>query len=77
MRELGFGGRSCLHPKQVDVVRAVFAPTPADIEWARSVLVAADSAGERGSGAVALGDGSFVDYAVERQARDILRRAGL
>ena len=76
MRELGFRGRSCLHPRQVDIVREVFAPTPADIAWARSVLAAAESAERQGSGAVALGDGSFVDPAVERQARDILRRAG-
>ena len=77
MRELGFRGRSCLHPRQVGVVREVFAPTAADVEWARSVLAGAASAGGKGSGAVALGDGSFVDPAVERQARDILRLAGL
>jgi citrate lyase subunit beta/citryl-CoA lyase len=73
MRELGFRGRSCLHPRQVDVVRRVFAPSPADIEWARSVLAAVVSAEGQGSGAVALDDGSFVDSAVERQAREILR----
>jgi citrate lyase subunit beta/citryl-CoA lyase len=75
MRELGFRGRSCLHPRQVEIVRQVFAPTPADIEWARSVLAAAASAEKQGSGAVALDDGSFVDLAVELQARNILRAA--
>lgn len=76
LRELGFRGRSCLHPRQVDVVRRVFAPTGADIEWARSVLTAARTAQGEGSGALALGDGSFVDSAVERQAHEILRSAG-
>ncbi len=75
MRELGFGGRSCIHPRQVAVVREVFAPTAADVAWARSVLGAAGSAAGAGSGAITLEDGSFVDPAVERQARGILRRA--
>ena len=76
MRELGFHGRSCLHPRQVEIVRQVFAPSETDIAWARSVLDAARSAAGDGSAALALCDGSFVDPAVERQAAAILRVAG-
>ncbi len=73
MRQLGFHGRSCVHPRQVPVVREVFAPDPADLAWAREVVDAAEAARTRDAAAVALGDGTFVDPAVERQARDLLR----
>jgi citrate lyase subunit beta / citryl-CoA lyase len=73
LRDLGFHGRSCLHPRQVGVVREVFAPTADDVAWATAVVAAAEDAGRRGRGATTLDDGSFVDPAVERRARRILR----
>lgn len=38
---LGFGGKSCLHPRQVSVVHAALAPSEEDLEWAREVLATA------------------------------------
>lgn len=70
-RRLGFGGKLCIHPKQVDPVRSGFAPTSAELEWARRVLEAARAA--RGA-AVAL-DGKMVDKPVILRAQAILRDA--
>lgn len=64
----GFGGKMCIHPKQVAVVNDAFRPSAADIEWARRV-VAADAAA--GGAAVAL-DGKMVDRPVLLKARSIL-----
>ena len=36
-RRLGFGGKLCIHPKQVAVVNECFGPTPAEKEWAARV----------------------------------------
>ena len=74
-RDLGFRGRSCLHPRQVAIEREVFAPSEADVAWAGAIVAAAEEARSRGSAATTLGDGSFVDPAVERRAREILRTA--
>jgi citrate lyase subunit beta/citryl-CoA lyase len=68
-RSLGFGGKLCIHPKQVDIVREVFAPTAAEVAWAERVVAVADAAG----GAAVAVDGAMVDRPVLLRARTILR----
>jgi citrate lyase subunit beta/citryl-CoA lyase len=70
-RRLGFGGKLCIHPRQVSAVRAGFAPSAQEIAWAERVLRAA--AGAAGA-AVAL-DGKMVDRPVILRAQAILREA--
>ena len=67
----GFGGKLCIHPRQVAVVHAALLPSIEEIEWARRVI-AADAAS--GGAAVQL-DGRMVDLPVVLQARQTLRRA--
>lgn len=69
----GFGGKLCIHPRQVAVVHEAMAPGAAEIDWARRV-VAADAAS--GGAAVQL-DGRMVDLPVVVQARRVLARAPL
>lgn len=75
-RSLGFGGRVVLHPDQVPVVKAVFGPEPAQVDWAESVLAVAAEAEQRGMGVARLPDGTFIDEPVVRRARAILRPEG-
>lgn len=70
-RRLGFGGKLCIHPRQVDPVNRGFLPTAEEIAWAKSVVAAADAAGE---GAIRL-NGCLVDRPVVERARKILERA--
>jgi len=42
-RRLGFGAKLCIHPKQIAAVHQGFAPTAAQLEWARRVLAAAEA----------------------------------
>ena len=72
-RRLGFGGKLCIHPKQVGVVNRGFTPSEAEIDWAHCVLAAAAASG---GAAVAL-DGKMVDAPVLLRARMLLGRAGL
>ena len=67
-RAMGMTGKLCIHPKQVAEVRNSFAPTEAQIDWARRVLASGD-------GAVSV-DGAMVDEPVRIRARAILAQAG-
>lgn len=66
----GFAATACIHPRQVSVIRAAYAPDEATVQWARAVLAAAE--GERG---VFRFDGRMVDEPVLRHARSVLHRA--
>lgn len=65
-RDLGFGGKLAIHPRQITSIRAGFAPDAAEIAWARKVLASGD-------GAAAV-DGAMVDEPVRIRARVILGR---
>lgn len=66
----GFGGKLCIHPRQVAVVHAAMTPSAEELTWARRVI-AADAAS--GGAAVQL-DGRMVDAPVVLQARRTLAR---
>ncbi|HMO47952.1 MAG TPA: CoA ester lyase [Rubrivivax sp.] len=68
----GFGGKLCIHPRQVAVVHEAMAPSAAEIDWARRVIAADAAAG----GAAVQLDGRMVDAPVVLQARRTLARAG-
>jgi len=65
-RRLGFGGKLCIHPRQVPVVRQGFAPTEEELAWARRIV----GAGEAASTV----DGQMVDRPVVERARRLLAR---
>jgi citrate lyase subunit beta / citryl-CoA lyase len=68
-RACGFGAKLCIHPRQVEAVHRLFAPTPAELAWATQVVAAA----EHHPGAFVL-DGKMVDRPVILKAQAILRR---
>ena len=67
---VGFGGKLCIHPRQIDVVRDVFVPDPTEVAWALRVVRSATE-----GGGVSTVDGQLVDLPVVRRARDVLARA--
>jgi citrate lyase subunit beta/citryl-CoA lyase len=70
-RSLGFRGKACIHPDQVDVVNRLFGPTESEIAWARRVL---DMFEEQGEGVIAF-NGTMIDLPVVERARRVLREA--
>lgn len=66
----GFAATACIHPDQVAIIRAAYAPDAAAVDWARSVLAAADT--QRG---VFRFEGRMIDEPVLRHARSVLARA--
>ena len=75
LRRAGFSGRALIHPAQVAPIARGFAPTDAEVEWARRVVEAADAAEAEGTG-VTVVDGGMVDAPVVSTARQMLKRAG-
>lgn len=63
----GFGGKLCIHPTQVPLVHAAFAPSAEELAWAERVLAV------ESEGAVMV-DGEMIDRPVVERARRIARR---
>lgn len=70
-RRLGFGGKLCIHPAQIEAVNQSFSPSTDEIAWAQRVLAAATSA----QGAAVAVDGKMVDKPVILRATALLRQA--
>jgi len=70
-RSLGFDGKWCIHPGQVETVNEVFSPTERELEWARKVVSAYEEANAAGSGSISV-DGQMVDAASIKMARNTL-----
>jgi citrate lyase subunit beta/citryl-CoA lyase len=73
-RGLGFTGAGCLHPRQIRVIHAAFAPSQAEIEQARRIVQAFEGAQTDNRGVVAV-DGHMVDAPVVARARQVLQLA--
>ncbi len=74
---LGFRARTAIHPAQLPVINAVFTPSEAEIARASRLVAAFEAAERAGTGVFTDEDGTMVDLAVVRSAREVLARAGL
>ena len=67
-RDMGFGGKLLIHPKQISPAKGVFRPSDDDYAWAKRVLGAVASS----ASAVQL-DGAMIDVPVIKRAEAIIR----
>jgi citrate lyase subunit beta/citryl-CoA lyase len=70
-RDLGFDGKTLIHPSQVDPCNTTFAPTPEDVERAGRIIAAFEEAEADGRGVVTV-DGRMVENLHVEQARRTL-----
>lgn len=75
-RAMGFDGKWCIHPGQIDMVNQTFVPSEKDIEWAQTVLSEYEAALREGKGAISV-KGKMIDVASLRMCRTIVERARL
>lgn len=73
-RDLGFDGKTLIHPRQIGAANAAFGVPEAEIERARTVIAAWGEAQSRGSG-VAVVDGQLVEALHVEEARRVLALA--
>lgn len=72
-KNLGFSGKLCIHPNQVNIVNQAFSPTDEETQWAKNVLDAVKKAQGQ---AISL-DGKMIDLPVILRAEKILKQANL
>jgi len=70
-RELGFDGKTLIHPSQIAAANAAFAPSNEEIEWSRRIIAAHAEAIAAGKG-VALVDGRLIENLHVENARRLL-----
>lgn len=73
-RDLGFDGKSLIHPAQIETANTVFAPSGADIDLARRQMAAFAEAEAKGLG-IAVLDGNIVENLHVESARKLLAKA--
>ena len=71
---LGFNGKQCIHPSQVEITQQTFAPSVGDVEWAVRIAIADLKAARQGRGAWTL-DQKMIDAPVVGKAKDIINKA--
>jgi citrate lyase subunit beta / citryl-CoA lyase len=70
-RELGFDGKTLIHPKQIAPANLAYAPSPEEIAWSRRVVAAHAEAEATGKGIV-LVDGKLIEGLHVENARRLL-----
>ena len=73
-RDMGFDGKTLIHPAQIDVTNDVFAPSEAEVDLARRQIAAFEEA-EAGGQGVAVVDGKIVENLHVVTARQTLAKA--
>ena len=73
-RDLGFDGKSLIHPKQIAAANTAFAPSPDEIAQAERIVAAYQQAAAKGSG-VAVLDGHLVEALHAGAAERLLAQA--
>ena len=72
-KNLGYSGKTLIHPSHINPVHDIFRPTKKQIEWAKKVLASLQDSVEKGNpkGAILL-DGKMIDAVHYKQAKAVL-----
>lgn len=71
---LGFQGKMCIHPDQIEAANAAFTPDAAAVAQARRIMAAFEKAEAEGLASIQL-DGQFIDYPIVQRARRVVGAA--
>ncbi len=75
-RAMGFDGKWCIHPGQVEQVNSTFVPSAKELAWAKTVLDEYEQARQDGRGALSV-KGKMIDVASLRMCQTTVERARL
>ena len=73
-RDMGYDGKSLIHPSQIEIANEIFAPSKDDLELAKRQIAAFEQARSQGQG-IAVLDGSIVEYLHIVAAKSLLAKA--
>lgn len=74
-RDLGYAGKTIIHPSQIQPVHEIFRPARHEVDWARKVIDAYESAKGRRRGATKV-EGKMVDEVHFKRAKALLASVG-
>lgn len=74
IKNLGFDGKTVVHPRQIDVINSFFTPSQKEIRYALRVLSVIEEGKKQNKGAITL-DGSMIDKPMELRAYTTLAQA--
>jgi len=72
--ELGFDGKTLIHPSQIEVCNKIFAPNAEEVAWSRKVIAAFESGENASKGAIQL-DGRMVERLHAEEAKRLVSLA--
>lgn len=72
--DLGFDGKTLIHPKTIAACNAVFTPSLDDVDWSRKIIAAHEDAAARGEGVVVV-DGRLIENLHVESARRLVAMA--
>ena len=70
-KELGYAGKSIIHPSQITIAHKAFRPNETEIKWAQKVCKVYLSSTKKGKGATTV-DGKMIDEVHYKQAKALL-----
>lgn len=73
-KSLGFSGKACIHPRQIQPIHDGFSPTAEQVEKAKKIVLAFEDAKRKGLGVVSLGK-KMIDAPVVKQAENTVKLA--
>ena len=73
-RREGFEGGACIHPAQVPILNAAFAPSAEEIAHAEGIMAAFETSLAKGEGAVAY-QGKMIDKPIVDRARRVVEKS--
>lgn len=73
-KQLGFSGKSCIHPSQIEIVHKIFTPDMVEVEKSMRILKAVKEANIEQGGVIQV-DGKMVDVPVIEKAKKIIELA--
>ena len=72
LADMGFAGRSAIHPAHIRVINDVFTPSSEELDSARRLVETYDEALAAGRGIIVDGHGGMIDEAVVRRSRQLV-----
>lgn len=73
-KNLGYVGKSIIHPDQIPIAHEAFAPNKTEIEWAQKVCEVYEASTKKGKGATVV-DGKMIDEVHYKRAKALLEIA--
>jgi citrate lyase subunit beta/citryl-CoA lyase len=70
-RDLGFDGKTLIHPQQIAPCNAAFSPPPEEVAWARKIIAAFDLPDNAGKGVIQV-EGRMVERLHAEMARQVV-----